>query len=138
MKVSVMAGGSAEKKLREQSTACETAGKQPVEVQSLKDQPSALLAVQSGRADAFFSSRAPLTYYTQHSDGKLELAGLNSSNHFDNLYQGTVTPKGSALTQVVKDSMQALFDNGTYDKIMAKWGLDGNKIDAPGINLAKN
>ena len=60
-KIAVMAAGSAEKVIKAQAEACKAAGKPVLEVQSYTDQPTSLLAVRSRRADAFFSSQAPLT-----------------------------------------------------------------------------
>ncbi|MFI5490642.1 ABC transporter substrate-binding protein [Micromonospora echinaurantiaca] len=136
LRIAVMAAGSAEKVIKNQAQKCAAEGKPALEVQSYKDQPSSVLSVKSGRADAFFSSQAPLTYFASQSNGELELAGTGQKNGFDDLYQGAVVPKDSALRDVLLAAMQELFDNGTYAKIMAKWGLDGNKIDKPGVNLA--
>lgn len=134
-KIAVQAGGSAEKVIKDQATKCDQQGK-PLEVQSYKDQPQSILAVQSGRADAFFSSQAPLTYFVKEAGGKLELAGTGQANGFDKLYQGAVVKKDSELGPVLQDSLQVLYDNGTYETIMKKWGLEGNMIDKPGKNLA--
>lgn len=135
-KIAVQAGGSAEKVIKAQAEKCTTEGKEPLEVMSFKDQPQSILSVQSGRADAFFSSQAPLTYFVQESQGKLELAGTGKANGFDTLYQGAVVKKGSELGPVLQESLQVLFDNGTYQAIMKKWKIDGNTIDKPGMNLA--
>lgn len=134
-KIAVQAGGSAEKVIKDQATKCQQQGK-PLEVQSYKDQPQSILAVQSGRADAFFSSQAPLTYFVKEAGGKLELAGTGQANGFDKLYQGAVVKKDSPLAPVLQDSLQLLYDNGTYAAIMKKWGLESNMIDKPGKNLA--
>jgi len=136
-RIAVMAAGSAEKVIRKQSDACVAAGKPAVVVQSFTDQPSSILAVRSKRSDAFFSSQAPLTYFIEQASGQLELAGKGQKNGFGDIFQGTVVPKGSPLGQVVLDAYQALYQNGTYAAIMKKWKLDGNMIDAPGLNLAK-
>lgn len=135
-KVAVMSAGSAERVIKQQAEICAKDGKPALEVQSYPDQPTAILAVRSKRADAFFSSQAPLTYFVRQSNGQLELAGTGQSNGFDMLYQGTIVPKDSALTQVVYQSYKKLFDNGTYATIMKKWGLEGNMIKEPGIDLA--
>ncbi|MGO4690561.1 ABC transporter substrate-binding protein [Glaciibacter sp. 2TAF33] len=134
-KVAVMASGSAEKVIKTQADKCVTDGKPAVEVQSYKDQPSSILAVQSGRADAFFSSQAPLTYFVEQSDGALELAGTGQKNGFDDLHQGALVPMDSPLVDVMLGAFQELFDNGTYADIMKAHGLEGNMVDAPGINL---
>lgn len=134
-RIAVMAGGSAEKVIKEQNEKCTAAGN-PIEVQSYNDQPSSILAVRSNRADAFFSSQAPLSYYVWQSKGQLELSGTGQSNGFDDLYQGAVLPKNSPLAEVLRDGIQILIDNGTYAAIMQKWGLEKNMIDKAGINLA--
>lgn len=134
-RVAVMAGGSAEKVIKEQNEKCTAEGK-PIDVQSYADQPSSILAVRSNRADAFFSSQAPLTYFVQQSNGQLELAATGQQNGFDDLYQGAVLPKDSPLSEIFRDGIQILIDNGTYATIMKKWGLEQNMIDKAGINLA--
>lgn len=133
-RIAVMAGGSAEKVIKEQSEKCVADGKSAVEVQSFTDQPSSILAVRSKRSDAFFSSQAPLTYFVQQANGQLELSGIGQANGFKDIYQGAVVKKDSALGGVLLDSFKILIDNGTYGQIMKKWGLENNMTDAPGIN----
>lgn len=133
-RVSAMAGGSAEKVIKEYSTKCVEQGKKPVEVQSYTDQPGSILAVRSKRADAFFSSQAPLTYFVQQSNGQLELTGMGLSNGFKDIYQGAVVPKNSPLGEVLRDAFNILIANGTYGTLMKKWGLENNLIKQAGIN----
>ncbi|WP_293853612.1 ABC transporter substrate-binding protein [uncultured Alsobacter sp.] len=133
-KVSVMAGGSAEKVIKEFSGKCSGLGKEPVEVQSYTDQPASILAVRSKRADAFFSSQAPLTYFVQQANGQLELTGVGLSNGFNDIYQGAVTAKGSPLAGVLKDAFDVLIANGTYAAVMKKWGLGNNMVKKAGLN----
>jgi polar amino acid transport system substrate-binding protein len=138
LRIAVQAGGSAEAVVKQQASACTKAGKPAVQVQSFKDQPTSILAVSSGRSDAFFSSRAPLTYFVKQSHGKLQLAGTEAKNGFADLYQGAVVPKGSPLRDVLLKAFQRLHENGTYAAIMKKWGLQGNMLEAPDVNLGKN
>ena len=135
-RIAVMAGGSAERVIKTQAEKCQAEGKPKLEVQSYTDQPTSILSVRSKRADAFFSSQAPLTYFVQQSDGELELAGVGKSNGFEDLFQGAVVTKGSPLGEVLLASIKELMKNGTYAAIMKKWGLENNMISEPGINLA--
>ncbi|GAA3731996.1 ABC transporter substrate-binding protein [Streptomyces tremellae] len=135
-RIAVMSGGSAEKVVKDQVRKCAARGDRPLRVQSYKDQPSSVLAVRSGRADAFFSSQSPLTYFVAQAKDQLQLAGVGEANGFSTLYQGAVVGKGSPLGGVLRDAIQRLMDNGTYQKIMEKWGLKGNEIKKAGINLA--
>ena len=134
-RISVMAGGSAERVIKVQSNKCVAEGKAAVEVQSYTDQPSSILAVRSKRADAFFSSQAPLTYFVSQANGQLELTGVGQKNGFEDIFQGAVVPKGSPLGPIMLDAIKVLMDNGTYATIMKKWGLENNMIAQPGINL---
>lgn len=134
-RIAVMAGGSAEGVIKQQAKDCAKAGKPAVQVQSYKDQPGSILAVRSGRADAFFSSQAPLTYFVQQAKGQLELAGTGKGNGFDDLYQGAVIPKDSPLRKVLVKALTKLMDNGTYASVMKKWDLSDNMLDKPGVNL---
>jgi polar amino acid transport system substrate-binding protein len=135
-RIAVMAGGSAERVIKTQAEKCQSEGKPKLEVQSYTDQPTSILSVRSKRADAFFSSQAPLTYFVQQSDGELELAGVGKSNGFEDLFQGAVVTKGSPLSEVLLAAIKELMKNGTYAAIMKKWGLENNMISEPGINLA--
>ncbi|WP_353186498.1 ABC transporter substrate-binding protein [Bosea sp. (in: a-proteobacteria)] len=137
-RIAVQSAGSAEKVIKAQAEKCAAEGKPALTVQSYPDQPTSILAVRSKRADAFFSSQAPLTYFVQQSNGELELAAVGKSNGFSDLFQGAVVPKGSELGGVLKDAIKLLVDNGTYAAIMKKWGLENNMIEAPGINLSQN
>jgi polar amino acid transport system substrate-binding protein len=97
--------------------------------------PNGVLAVRSGRADAFFSSGAALYYAAEQSKGQLEIAGENSPNGFEGLFQGAVLPKDSPMTQPLLKSFQKLFASGEYQRIMKKWDLDKEIVDEPGINM---
>ena len=136
-RVSVMAGGSAERVVNKASEDCVAASNAKIEIQSYADQPTSILAVRSGRADAFFSSQAPLTYFVQQSNGELELAGVGQSNGFDDLFQGAVVAKGSELGPVLLEAIQALQASGHYQEIMTRWGLENNMLLEPGMNLGK-
>lgn len=136
LRVSVMAAGSAERTIKKQSEACVKAGRPPVTVQSYEGQAAPLLAVKSGRADAFFSSQAPLSWFVRQDPEHLEMAAVGHNNGFGDLYQGVILPKDSPLAPVILDAFRILHRNGTYEAIMRKWGLENNYLKEPGINLA--
>ena len=136
LRVSVMAAGSAERTIKKQSEACVKAGRPAVTIMSFEGQAAPLLAVRSGRADAFFSSQAPLTYFVNQDKEHLEIAAAGRSNGFGDLYQGAVVAKGSELGPVLLDAFRILHQNGTYEMIMKKWGLDNNILAEPAMNKA--
>jgi polar amino acid transport system substrate-binding protein len=136
LRIGVIAGGASGPILQDQSKKCVAAGKKAVTIQNYSEQPQAILAVQSGRSDAYFSSRALLTYYTQQSHGALQLAATGSTNGYPaDFYQGAVLPKGSPLTGVIQKAFQELRQDGAYDAILSKWGLGYMSISNFGVNL---
>lgn len=134
-KISVTSGGSAESVIRKKSEECVKNNKTAVTVLTFDNQTTAALAVRSSRADAFFSSQAPLSYFVSLNKDHLELAAVGKKNGFDDIYQGAVLAKDSPLTPVILDAFRILFDNGTYQAIMDKHNLHYNVIDMPGKNL---
>jgi polar amino acid transport system substrate-binding protein len=135
--VAAVAGGSAEKLLQDFAAKCAGKAKPKANLQSFEDQNSMVLSVQSGRADAAYSGLAVLSYFQQQSNSKLQLVPEPADIGLGVVPQGSIVPKGSPLTQVLREALQALFNDGTYKKIMSKWGLTDVAIDAPGINMAK-
>jgi polar amino acid transport system substrate-binding protein len=136
LKVGVIAGGSAETVLQNQTTKCKAAGKPAITIQDFAQQPQAILSVQSGRSDAYFSSEALLTYYVQQSKGALSLALTSQDNGFPNFYQGAVFPKDATqLRDVILDAFKELKTKGVYDAILNKYGLTYSIIDNFGVNL---
>lgn len=135
-RISVMAAGSAEKVIKQQSDVCIKDGKSAVNVLSFADQPTAILSVRSNRADAFFSSQAPLTYFVQQANGQLELAGIGQKNGFEDIYQGAVVAKNSPLGNILKSAFNELIANGTYEIIMKKWALENNMVKSVDVNMA--
>lgn len=91
----------------------------PVILQSHATQAQAELAVRSKRADATVAASAKLRYMAmQTSDIKVSELMLSPVNSCIGVR------KGDALGQVMTDAIQSMIDDGTYQKIMAKWGLD--------------
>lgn len=136
-RVAAVTGGSAERIMQDFAAKCPKQGKPEAKLLSFQDQNTMVLSVQSGQADAAYSGLAVLSYFQQQSGGKLELVPEPKDIGLGVVPQGVIVPKDSALAPVVLEAMQALFDDGTYAKIMEKWHLTDLMIDKPEINLAK-
>ena len=82
-------------------------------------QAQAELAVRSNRAEATVGGSVKLSYMaTQTGDLKVSELVLSPVNSCIGVR------KGDPLGQVLTDAIQSLIDDGTYEKIMAKWGLN--------------
>jgi polar amino acid transport system substrate-binding protein len=114
--------------------ACVAAGKAPIEVQKYDAQEDATNAVVLGKADAL-SADSPVTLYAiAQTKGKLQVAGES----FDVAPYGIATKKGSEMTKAVQAALQSMVDDGSYKKILDKWGVTDGGIDKITINAAAN
>jgi polar amino acid transport system substrate-binding protein len=114
------------------SKACTDAGKAAIQKFQFDAQDSATNALILGQVDAM-SADSPVTAYAiKQSDGKIQPAGTS----FDEAPYGIPVAKDSKLTPVLQKTLQALVDDGTYGKILTKWGVDSGAIEKITLNAA--
>jgi polar amino acid transport system substrate-binding protein len=114
------------------SKACTDAGKPAIQILQFDGQDQATNAVILGQADAM-SADSPITDYAiAQSKGKLQAAGKS----FEVAPYGIAVAKDSKLDVAIQKTMQALVDDGTYMKILNKWGVADGAISTITINAA--
>ena len=114
------------------SKACTDAGKPAIQGLRFDTQDAATNAVVLGQADAL-SADSPVTLYAiSKSSGKLQAAG----KAFEVAPYGLPVKKDSKLTPVLQKTVQALIDDGTYGKILDKWGVADGAVTTAEINAA--
>ncbi len=114
------------------SKACTKAGKKPIKILAYENQDDATNAVVLGKSNAM-SADSPITAYAiKQSGGKLQQAGQIA----EAAPYGWPIAKGSTLIQAMQKALQTLMDNGTYDQICAKWGLQAGEIKTATVNAA--
>lgn len=114
------------------SKKCTDAGKPAIQALRYDNQDDATNAVILGKADAL-SADSPVTLYAiSKSSGKLQAAGKT----FDQAPYGLPVKKGSALGPVLQKTVQALIDDGTYKKILDKWGVGDGAATTAELNAA--
>ena len=116
------------------SKACTDAGKPAIQVFKYDGQDQATNALVLGQVDAM-SADSPITEYAiQKQGGKIQKAG----DTFDVAPYGIAVDKGAPLTQVIKNALQSLIDDGSYAKILKKWGVDDGAVTSAAIDAASN
>ncbi|MHA3701673.1 ABC transporter substrate-binding protein [Jatrophihabitans sp. YIM 134969] len=115
------------------SKACTTAGKKAITVKKFDDQGLVSNAVALGQADAMLADSPITQYQVKQSDGKLQLAG----DVYDAAPYGYAIGKNQGtLKDAVQGAVNALIKDGTYTKILDKWGLADGAITEAQINAA--
>jgi polar amino acid transport system substrate-binding protein len=133
-KVAVESGTTELSDAQSMEKKCPTENKPKPTVLAYDDQNSANLAVSSGRADLGFVDSQVAGYIVKQSNGQFQLTGTA----FEVAPYGIALPKGTALTQAFLAAVKAVMANGTYQTVLAKWGLQAGAITTPVINGAQS
>ncbi|WP_327068931.1 ABC transporter substrate-binding protein [Kitasatospora sp. NBC_01302] len=117
------AGTTFETTLNTQKHLCTDAGKKPYTVQSFSENGAILTSLQQGRIDAVMSTINGLRYQAAQP-----AAGTKFVGEFHRLDVGFAFKKGSPLTPAFQAAVNQLIKDGTYQRILDKWGTGGSAI----------
>ncbi len=115
-----------------QNATCKKAGKSSVSVSVFPDQNGVNLALSSGRVQVAMADSPVAAYQVKQSHGQFRLMGAP----YGTAPYGIAVPKKSGLAQPVLSAVKTLIKNGTYMKILKKWGIQEGAIHNPRINAA--
>ena len=135
-RIAYVAGSVTERVTDRIIARCEKAGLRPARHVPLVDTNMTLIATQAGRADVAGMTLTAALHAAHESEGRFKSFSDDSNALGIDVLSLFVT-KRSGLAPVMRDAMAALFDNGDYARIMAKWGVSAVRIDAPRLNVAK-
>ncbi len=130
--VSVEKGTVEQEEATKQSGKCTKAGKQAVNVLAFPGQNAVNLAVASGRAQLGMADSTVADYQVKQSGGQFKLIGKT----YEDAPYGFAIPKKSGMTAPIQAALKQLIADGTYTKIITKWGLQSGAISSPSINGA--
>jgi polar amino acid transport system substrate-binding protein len=128
--VAIDAGSLEQQYATEQSQKCTAAGKPAIKVLVFRDDPSAWLAVQSGRAQIYWSGSTVVHYTVKASKIPAVVAGSDQTP----TPTGILVEKSSGLASAVHAAMQHLIASGQYATIMKKWGVAAAEIKTSQLN----
>ena len=107
------------------------AGKKAVTVLPYPDQNGANLALSSGRADIVMADSPVAAYAAAQSKGQFQIIG---STYGTAPYGIAVPKKSSQLRDALKAALQQIISNGTYLKILNKWGVGAGGVTSATVN----
>ena len=115
-----------------QNKKCKKAGKPGVTVKAYPDQNSANLAISSGHEQIGMADSPVAAYIVKQSNGQFKLVGKS----YGTAPYGIALPKGNGMTKPMLAAVKYLMKQGTYKKILKKWGVQAGAISNPKINGA--
>jgi polar amino acid transport system substrate-binding protein len=116
----------------EQDRKCRDGGSAGVEVQTFPDQNAVTLALKSDRVEVAMADSPVAAHVARQSGGRLAVAG----DVFAAAPYGIAVPKGSDLTERLRDAINELIADGTYGDILAARGLEAGALERSEINAA--
>lgn len=110
-------------------------GVAPVQFQYYDDDSASSLALQSGRADLTFGPNAAAAYKAAQ-DGKTKQVGTLNGGWPLTAQIAFTTKKGNGLAVAAQAALNHLIEDGTYAKILDRWGLSSETIQKSELNPA--
>lgn len=117
--------------LMTRSTTCTQAGQPAITLQQFQHQTDVTLALTAKRADAMLADSPVADYAVQQTHGQLEVVG----QPYSTAPYGVVVPKNSGeYPQAVLGALRVLIDDGTYWRILQKWGVQSGALPKPELD----
>ncbi len=98
-----------------------------IDLSTFPKNPDAVQQLKIGRVDAELADFPVAAFDAKQSEGQLEVA----PNQFEAAPYGIGLRKDSTgLNQKLTEALKAIRDDGTYDNILKKWGLEAGSLTA--------
>ncbi|MEU8222750.1 ABC transporter substrate-binding protein [Kribbella sp. NPDC048915] len=109
------------------------AGRKPANLRYYQQAADTYLALQSGRVDLYLGPNPNASYHvaTRH---QTEIVGTVSSSYPVQGLVGITTKKDNGLVKPLADALNAAIADGSYAKVLAKWGLEAEAVPKSLIN----
>jgi polar amino acid transport system substrate-binding protein len=130
--VSVESGTTEQSDAQAEAKVCAKDKLGAIKVLSFSTQDEANLAVSSGRANVGFADSQVAQYIVAQSKGQF----VSSGTAFKTGPYGIAIPKGTTMDKSVQGAVTTLIADGTYLKILKKWGIQAGAVKTAPINGA--
>ncbi|MFD9395572.1 ABC transporter substrate-binding protein [Streptomyces sp. NPDC060000] len=134
--VAVQRGTTYEEALQAQSKTCTGAGKKALKIESFENDTEAQTRVKSGGAVAGVND------YPVAVDMARKAGNGNTFEVLDKQYEAApfgivVNKKNTQLRDALKEAVDAIIKDGSYQKVLEKWGAESGAIKASAVNGGK-
>jgi polar amino acid transport system substrate-binding protein len=116
------------------SDACVKAGKKAITIKQFDKDNDALLALQSGTADAYFADSPAAGYAVTNHASQFELSGVTLEVAIEGI---SVAKNHTKLRDAVKTVLLSMISDGAYGKILTTWGVSDGGLTADQVNSGK-
>lgn len=125
--VGVLAGSYFIDQVKTANSECLKAGKSAIDLKTFPNDGARTLAVTTGRVDVTATAQDNLAYTISSQNVPLAMQKFV----YQPLQQAIVLPNESKLGPAMEAAMKELVSNGTYAKILKKWGVESVAYTSP-------
>jgi len=118
--ISLLSGSYQVTLVQNQQAKCKAAGKPPITVQQYESVGDAILAVQSGRDDAFFASLGAAIYHQETAPNTFSIPP-HTLVYAPGPIGAAVLKGNDKLAKAIQKAFQVMFTDGTYTKILRQF-----------------
>ncbi|MGA7984355.1 MAG: ABC transporter substrate-binding protein [Burkholderiales bacterium] len=138
MTVSTVQGSTQVTLVNETSEKCKAAGKPPIENLQYAQPADARLQVQSGHVAAFLGN-SPVMVYLAKTAGGGTIFDVVQGHVYQPVPLGIGVAKSNPqLRDALQKALDALIADGSYRKILEKWGVEDGAVTSATINGGAN
>jgi len=132
----VQQGTTYETALKDQSKKCTDAGKKAIGIESFQNDTEAQTRVKSGGAVAGINDYPVAVDLANKADGGKAFEVINKQ--YDAGPFGIILNKNNTqLRDALKEAVDAIIKDGSYQKVLEKWGAQSGAIEQSAINGGK-
>ncbi|MYU22588.1 ABC transporter substrate-binding protein [Streptomyces sp. SID8352] len=135
--LAIEAGWIGEERMRKQSQECKKAGKSEINIGTYPSAPEAVLALRSKQVDAYTLGYAAAQSYVTPEKGKqvhVEIAGQLPDEFGRGQYSIGLAKGDLESARAFRDALDKLIEEGTYQKLLEKYGLTEGAVEKATIN----
>jgi polar amino acid transport system substrate-binding protein len=131
LRVDVQRGTSQEAALKEQSQKCADVGLAPIALATFATDTEGFESFKAGKSDVHVTDFPVIAYLAKTNDHLYEVAG----RQFALVPYGIAVAKGNRTLQArLVAAMHGVIEDGTYDKLLKKWGLEQGALRSVPVN----
>ncbi|KQS68470.1 transporter substrate-binding domain-containing protein [Modestobacter sp. Leaf380] len=132
--VGVSSGTNQEQVLLSWDAENVAAGLEPVTIDYHQSYNDAVLALQSGRLDAYVGPNPTAAYSAATSPQDFAIAGTTNGGWPATADIAVTTVKGNGYAEAFAAAIDHAIADGSYAEVLARWGLGAEAVDASRVN----
>ncbi|WP_218712153.1 ABC transporter substrate-binding protein [Arthrobacter sp. BF1] len=129
LRISVGSGTNQEKILLAWNKELEAAGKAPAQLQYYSSDADTILALGSGRTDVNITPY-PSAVYRANTRDDLKIVGKVNAGWPNETLVAATTLRDNGLAPVITDALNEVIKDGSYAKVLNRWGLSEEALTA--------